>query len=52
MSLPVPVSAHGERLKTGGIFVSVDANAGVSAETVRDILYRNGGQGPRQTTRV
>ena len=33
-----------ERINSGGIFLSVDASgAGISAEEVRDILYRNGG---------
>jgi uncharacterized membrane protein len=37
-------SYYGERLKSGGVFVSVDTNdAGVSPEVAQDILYRNGG---------
>ena len=32
------------RIQDGGVFVSVDtADAGISAEAARDILYRNGG---------
>lgn len=35
---------YGERINTGGIFLSVDAQeAGIGAEQLRDILYRNGG---------
>lgn len=35
---------YGERIKSGGVFVSVDTRtSGVSAETAADILYRNGG---------
>lgn len=35
---------YGDRIKQGGIFVSVDTNdAGVSRETAEDILYRHGG---------
>jgi hypothetical protein len=35
---------YGERLDNGGVFVSVETNSGdISAETARDILYRNGG---------
>ena len=35
---------YGDRIKTGGTLVSVDATAtGVSGESVRDILYRHGG---------
>lgn len=35
---------YGERLKSGGVFVSVDTSASsVSAEMARDILDRNGG---------
>lgn len=37
-------SYYSDRMKSGGVFVSVDTSqAGVSAETARDILYRNGG---------
>ncbi|MFC7537807.1 hypothetical protein ACFQPG_10590 [Sphingomonas sp. GCM10030256] len=33
-----------ERIKSGGVFVSVDtSDAGVSSETAQDILYRSGG---------
>jgi hypothetical protein len=33
-----------ERIKTGGVFVSVDTtDAGIDAETAREILYRSGG---------
>ena len=35
---------YGERIKGGGVFVSVDpSEAGVSPEVAQDILYRNGG---------
>jgi hypothetical protein len=35
---------YGERMKGGGVFVSVDGNAGtIDAQRARDILYRNGG---------
>lgn len=37
-------SYYGERLKNGGVFVSVDTStAAVSPVTVQDILYRSGG---------
>jgi len=36
-------SYYGDRMASGGIFVSVDSNAGVDADEVREILYRNGG---------
>ncbi|HEX9948058.1 MAG TPA: hypothetical protein VGA98_11005 [Allosphingosinicella sp.] len=33
-----------ERIKTGGVFVSVDtSDSGIDAETAREILYRSGG---------
>jgi hypothetical protein len=33
-----------ERIKTGGVFVSVDTkDAGIDADTAREILYRSGG---------
>ncbi len=33
-----------ERIKTGGVFVSVDtSDAGIDSETAREILYRSGG---------
>jgi hypothetical protein len=42
-------SYYHDRIKTGGVFVSVDAaESGVDAETVRDILYRNGGHNASQ----
>lgn len=37
-------SYYGDRIKQGGIFVSVDPrDAGISREAAEDILYRNGG---------
>ena len=47
---------YGERIKSGGVFVSVDAGDGsVSGETAQDILYRNGGHNtarPRAAVRA
>ena len=41
---------YGEHLGRGGVLVSVDASADtVSAETVTDILYRNGGHSSRRS---
>jgi hypothetical protein len=34
---------YGERIKTGGVFVSVDDRGGVDQATVEDILHRYGG---------
>jgi hypothetical protein len=34
---------YGDRIGHGGVFVSVDADAGIGAQTIRDILYTNGG---------
>ena len=37
-------SYYGERIQSGGVFVSIDADgSGVDEETAREILYRNGG---------
>jgi len=37
-------SYYEERINSGGVFLSVDTNnAGLGADEVRDILYRNGG---------
>jgi hypothetical protein len=36
-------SYYGDRIKSGGVFVSVDDNSGVGSETAREILHRNGG---------
>jgi hypothetical protein len=39
-----------ERINSGGVFLSVDTtDAGVSAEEVREILYRNGGHSSSRT---
>ena len=40
---------YGQRIEAGGVFVSADANSGVDAETVRQILYRNGGHNSTQS---
>ncbi|MET0180085.1 MAG: hypothetical protein ABW194_06325 [Novosphingobium sp.] len=42
-------SYYGERIKSGGVFVSVDADsAGVDRATAEQILYRNGGHNTAQ----
>ena len=44
---------YGERIKSGGVFVSVDTGtSGVSAATARDILYRNGGHSSSQSKMI
>lgn len=43
------VGYYNDRISSGGVFVSVDSDtAGVDAQTVRDILYRNGGHNSSQ----
>jgi hypothetical protein len=34
---------YGDRMKGGGVIVSVDGSATMEGQTARDILYRNGG---------
>ena len=36
-------SYYEEHINQGGYFLSVDENSGVSTETAREILFRNGG---------
>lgn len=43
------VEYYGERIKGGGVFVSVDSSAGIDPETARQILYRNGGHNSKQS---
>ena len=46
-------SYYGERIKDGGVFVSVDTGTGgVSAATAQDILYRNGGHSSSQSKMI
>ena len=41
---------YGDRIKSGGTLVSVDSTAtGVSAQAIRDILYRHGGHNASQS---
>lgn len=43
-------SYYNDRIKSGGVFVSADVGtSGVDAQTVRDILGRNGGHSSSQT---
>lgn len=37
------VAYYGERIKNGGVLVTVHAGSGAEAERAREILYRNGG---------
>ena len=39
---------YGERIKGGGVFVSVDNDAGIGEDRAREILYRNGGHSASQ----
>jgi uncharacterized membrane protein len=36
-------SYYGDRIKEGGVFVSVDGDGGLGEDTAREILHRNGG---------
>ena len=42
------VEYYGDRIKGGGVFVSVDANSGIDQDTAQQILYRNGGHNSAQ----
>lgn len=43
------IEYYGERIKSGGVFVSVDGNAGIDQPTARQILYSNGGHNSVQS---
>ncbi len=42
-------SYYGDRIKGGGVFVSVDNAGAIDPQTARDILYRNGGHSASRT---
>jgi hypothetical protein len=46
------VEYYGNKLQTGGVFVSVDSSGGVEPVTAQDILYRHGGHNSAQPQRA